>query len=265
MTDSDWIRIYYEDYIGRNMSLPMLANKYHKGTTTIHRNFTKNGLKCRNHSEKSRKYKCNYNYFDEIDCEEKAYFLGFIYADGYVTGNAFGIALASKDVEIINILLRCMDSTHEIKKYMNNGYGGTYKKTEYVRVIIRNEHLVNTLIQHGVLRKKSKILEPPQIDNKFIRHFIRGYMDGDGSIYQCDNSYTVSFTGTKNMLKYIGDFIENQGIIRRYTLYPEHHSTEIFSLKIGGNIQAKKLLDLLYKESNIYLKRKHDIYLQINN
>lgn len=265
ITKDDWIRMYNEEYIGKSLSLPMLANKYHCGTTTIHRNFTKNNLKCRSHSEKSRKYKCNYYYFDNIDCEEKAYFLGLIYSDGYITGNAFGIALKSNDIEILEKLALCMSSTHKIKIYRNNGYGSYHNPTEYCRLIIKNQHLVDSLIKNGVEYHKSLKLKPPKLDDYLIRHFIRGFMDGDGSIYESCKSYTVSFTGVPEMLNYIGDHIKSKGIIKRYKLYPEHMSDVTYSLKIGGNIQSKNLLLYLYDNSKIYLKRKHDIYLHINN
>lgn len=261
--DEEWIEIYNNDYVKNKMSLAKLHRKYGYAITTIHNNFRRLGLKCREIKENGRDYTYNYNYFDVIDTEDKAYFLGLMYSDGYVTGNSIGIALKSDDRHILEKFLECMDSNAIIRTYTNNGYGGKYNPTEYCRVLIRNQHLRDTLVNHGVMPNKSLKLLPPNIRDDLIRHFIRGFMDGDGSIYTCGKDNAVSFTGTTDMLNYIGDFFVENGIIKRYKLSPEHHSNVTYSLKIGGNIQCERTLDLLYKDATVYLERKHNRYLRI--
>ena len=166
-----------------------------------------------------------------------------IYTDGYITDNCFGIAFKSDDVEILNKLKRCMNSTHKIGVYTNNGYGDKYKKTEYARLIIRNQHLVDSLINNGVLYNKSKILKPPNIKHDMIRHFIRGYMDGDGHITKNNASspfYVVGWVGTKDVLNWIGDYFICEGLTERYKIHSEHGSEYTFSLKFGGNVKSVK-------------------------
>lgn len=248
--------------MANKQSLPMIQKKYGYPVSTTHKNFQRLGLPCRSVKENGHVYKYNYHYFDAIDTQEKAYFLGLLYADGYVTSNAMGIALKSDDIAILEYLLDCMESDAKPCIYTNKGYGGVYKPTEYCRVIIRNTHLRNTLVKHGVLPHKSQCLLPPSLDEEMISHFIRGFMDGDGSIWGTKQK-AVSFTGTTEMLSFIGEFAIKNGIIKRYKLYPEHHSSVTYSLKIGGNIQAEKFLDLLYKDATVYLERKHQRYLQI--
>lgn len=263
ITEEEWKRIYYVEYVEQRLSIPKLAEKYHLGSTTIHRNFKKYGLKCRSHSEKSRKYQCDYHYFDIVDCEEKAYFLGLIYSDGYITGNCFGISLKQDDVDIIEKLKKCLNSTHPIRTYTNKGYGGYENPTVYNRLIIRSEVLVKSLINQGVKYNKSGFLLPPTLPHDLIRHFIRGFMDGDGSIYTSCRSVTVSFTGTLDMLNYIGNYMVEEGIIKRFSLYPERNSDVVMSLKIGGNIQSRNLLHHIYDNSTVYMNRKHNIFLNL--
>ena len=57
------------------------------------------GIKTRSLSDSHKVYYLNENYFEKIDTEEKAYWLGFIYADGYITGDKLGISLAKCDKE----------------------------------------------------------------------------------------------------------------------------------------------------------------------
>ena len=220
-------------------------------------------MKRRSHREKSLKYECNYQYFDRIDSEDQAYFLGFIYADGFITEDIFGIAIKEEDIDVLEKLKKYMGSTYPIHYYENNGFNGKYKPTKYCRVMIRSKEIVDCLQKQGVFYRKSYCLKEPHIQKELIRHFIRGYMDGDGSIYTSQNSSTVSFTGTLDILKFIGDYFVECGIIRQYKLYPEHHSDFIYSLKVGGNIQSRTLLNHLYDEATVYMNRKYNTYLNL--
>ncbi len=262
--DTFWEELYWNEYVGNKKSLIKLSKEVDRSVTTIHRHFTKLGVRCRNNVEKSLKYYCNNCYFDEIDTEDKAYFLGLLFSDGYVDArHRVGIALKDSDVEIIKKMLVYMESDYKISFYSNKGYAGKYKPTRYCRVLIASEQMYNALVGHGVVPHKSLILKPPVLRSDLVRHFIRGFMDGDGSIWDYNTTPTVGFTSTKEMLEFIGNFFLKNGIIKRFSVYPEHHSDVTFNLKIGGRIQCLNVLNLLYDEATVYLERKYKRYLQI--
>lgn len=262
--DIFWTKLYWNEYVGNRKSLIKLSKEVNRSVATIHRHFTKLGLKCRNDVEKSLRYHCNGHYFDIIDTEDKAYFLGLLFSDGYVDArHRIGIALKDDDVEIIEKMLDYMESDYKISFYTNNGYAGKYKPTRYCRVLIASEQMYGAVVSHGVVPHKSLIVKPPILREDLIRHFIRGFMDGDGSIWGCDTTPVVGFTSTKEMLEFIGDFFLQNGIIKRFAVYPQHHSNTTFSLKIGGSIQCLNALNLLYDGATVYLERKYKRYLQI--
>lgn len=269
--------IDYKYIHGRYMngeSLLELCKEYNIAFGTIYREFHKNNLSLKNNRDKSLKNSCNESYFEEIDTSDKAYWLGFIYADGYVTkkskhsNRVFGVSLGIKDIDHLYKLKKCLDSTHEIKIYKT--VSGYKEDLEYARFKISSPKLTDDLIKHGVLEDKTNILKPPNIKDVFVKDFIRGYLDGDGSIWKQTSKgctvpqYSISFCGTDDILTYIMDYlIENKLIKRKYKLNKRKPNQIVSNFKFGGNHQALRFLSFLYENSKMYLDRKYDIYLQL--
>ena len=225
------------------------------------------GIPIRNNSEKSRIYKVNHNAFEMIDTQEKAYWLGFIYADGYISINrgqhVFGMALACKDSIVLERLRDFLESDHPIKNYTASGFSNS----KYSRLNITSNKIVTDLMRHGVLEKKTNILMPPNIAKQLAPHFIRGYVDGDGCItrHMRKNSIAYAFKvlGTEPILNFIKDFIEENTTIKIKKFYKRKESQIVSSLEVGGNLQIEKILDLIYKNSIIHLERKYDRYMDL--
>lgn len=124
----------------------------------------------------------NKNFF-ETWSNEMAYVLGFLIADGYVFTNPRGsnyFGFTSTDKEIIEKIRVILESNHKIgiRKSKNSN-----RKTRYV-LQIGSKKIVKKLKEFGIVQNKSLIIEfPKNIPNKFLRHFVRGYFDGDGGVY----------------------------------------------------------------------------------
>jgi|AntAceMinimDraft_6_1070360.scaffolds.fasta_scaffold01671_10 hypothetical protein len=197
----------------------------------------------------SRKYSLNHEYFSEIDLEHKAYWLGFIQADGYLlTGTpGIGIALAEVDRGHLEKFKNSIEADYPIKTYRGNGYS----QNDYVRIIVKSEKMWNDLNNLGVTPQKTKTTLPIKVDKGLERHYIRGLMDGDGSIKISKSSkagYRGDFvSATPEMATYIADAL-GKGAVRfdknKNVWYSE------FTLTI-------KNLDYLYDEATVYLSRKH--------
>lgn len=238
------------------------------GRNRIYRMLKENGV-MRNNSEKSRKYTYNKNFFKVIDTEEKAYWLGFIYADGYIVNgingknkDALGITLNDKDKGHIDKFKKSIDSNHPIKIYKTK-YG-----SNSARIIIQDEELVEDLIKLGVLRNKSLILKFPTtniVDESLIYHFIRGYFDGDGSFKKKGRKirgYDFSVLGTIEFLTELRTYLGIDNDIRKCN---KNNDSNNYHLTFGGNQKVKQISKLLYKNANIYLDRKYKRYKEIEN
>jgi hypothetical protein len=121
----------------------------------------------------------NKNYFNKIDTPTKSYWLGVLYADGYVTThNRWGLQLCIEDLNHIQKLLDCIESNIIPKIQEKNN-------TKSCSFQINNSTMYNDLISNGVVRNKTTLLEFPNSDillPKYISHFIRGFFDGDGCV-----------------------------------------------------------------------------------
>lgn len=143
--------------------------------------------------------------FDEIDTEEKAYWLGFIFADGNISATDFRVTL--------NLSIK--DESHLLKfkeflKYTGN-ISYTHGEHPGCRIFFRSKHMWNSLNNLGCTPAKSLTLNfPEQSVFKYpylIKHFIRGYCDGDGFLgcYLRNDKHfcEIGFVGTESFLKSI--------------------------------------------------------------
>lgn len=267
LSEKEIKKIYEEEYIGQHIGACSLREKYDCDMYSL---FRKYNLPIRNDKEKNKKYYCNVDYFETIDTQEKAYWLGFIMADGYIgvnNGNRrFGISINSDDIEHLYKLKSALSATHPIHEYtVKQGYKVGAK---YCRLIIAEEKLVADLIRQGCVEHKSNIIQPPNIAKELRRHWIRGFMDGNGSISitntEYGDSYAIRFTSTDQVLNWIMDeLIEDNIITRRYPLKKRKPEQIVSAFDFGGNYLSKKYCDYIYQDAVIYLQRKYDRYIRL--
>lgn len=251
-----------EDY-KNNLSIRKIEEKYKVSRVSISKYLEEIGIKTTfgNHY---RWYSHNYNYFDNIDTEHKAYWLGFLFADGYISNkskncgeDAFGICISKKDKIMLESFLKDIEATNPIIKSPH--YGTQYE--DCLRVQLTSQKTVDDLQRHGCVKNKTLILEPPkEIDNNFIYDFIRGFFDGDGGFCIADNKYyQISFTSTFEMCSWLKEIFECGSVIK------DKRTENTWYFKIGGNRQVIKICNLLYKNSTIFLPRKYNIYKELLN
>lgn len=206
------------------------------------------------------KYNINQNYFDIIDSEDKAYWIGFIYADGYLNknSNTFGIELNIEDIEHLKKFNSHIESNREIKVYNKNS---TFGPQTTCRWTCANNKIYSDLIKHGITSTKSYNGDIPTIDDdKYIKDMIRGIFDGDGSItYRSGkNGYltaSIGICGTKEVLEYIEEF---SGF--KWSWCQRHPDRDVnnYQIHTGKQNNIINFLNLIYSDSNVYLDRKYE-------
>ena len=196
--------------------------------------------------------------FDKIDTEEKAYWLGFMYADGCIYTNEYRLELSlqGKDIEHLYKFSKFLCATKNIVKFYKN----YQKNRDRCRVSIRSKHLWDGLNFNGCVPKKTfKLVFPSDkiLPKELVRHFIRGYIDGDGCLcITHPEKIELSLVGTKDFL---------QGVVKNMPLkkpYPIYKRKNIYVLNFWCGT-AKSLIKYLYENSTIYLTRKYEIYEKI--
>lgn len=206
------------------------------------------------------KKEVNSLYFDNIDTSEKAYWLGMMYADGYIDEEHNGFELCLKDKEHIEKFKTALQSKHTISKktiIVND------KTCEAYRLNIRDKQIVKSLVKQGCFQAKSFNIKFPteeQVPKKFLKDFIRGFFDGDGDI---------SLTGNKHGYRIIGFTCANEEFLKdlakvlekELDIHVKPESTKKhYRLRIQSVIESYKFLDYIYKDSKEYLQRKYELY-----
>jgi hypothetical protein len=214
-------------------------------------------------------YKIDETYFENIDNEEKSYFLGIIFADGYLNEkrNYMSLSLQENDVDILEKLKTSINTDKPlqlIKRKEKN------TKNQY-RLLITRKKIVNDLKKLGVKQKKSLTCNTNKLNIKnknLLRHFLRGYYDGDGSItfYKTRNTFnsTINICCTNEFFNFFSDIIYDNLNIKCLLSKRFKDDKNIFDLRICGNRQVKKFLNFLYYDSTIFLKRKWEKYCEFN-
>lgn len=241
-----------DKYINENKSMKVLGKEYSCDPSTIMNILKRYNIKSRTLSEARRKnlnFTLNEDIFSDIDSPDKAYWLGVMYADGYIMEtkytNKFGISVKQSDKEWLEKFSTFLNygEVHEYRE----GKTGYNPGAMYARLLIGSNKIVQDLVKWGVVPHKSKVLtDIPDIPFKL--DFIRGYIDGDGSLGTAAPNIQIS--GTKELLLDIANYLDIP-----YKLYKDK---SIYSLKYN-RLCSSYLEKILYKDANYYLDRKYDI------
>jgi len=198
--------------------------------------------------------------FETIDTEEKAYWLGFLYADGSVgsTDNRIELGLAEKDLMHIEKFRDFIGIPNKIS-YRSN--------TKSYRYCFKSIPCKADLINKGCIPQKSLKLKFPteeQVPSDLIKHFIRGYFDGDGWFTNTEDCFQVGIIGTEDFIKGFLDSIEIEN--KNNKIFTVHREDGAKRYVFGAYQDVLNFLNWIYKDCNVYLDRKYEHYLDfINN
>jgi len=191
-------------------------------------------------------------FFDVIDSEAKAYWLGFISADGSIKSKPSSVVtltLAAKDAAHVHAFARALQSTYKISDAVYDGFG-------QCRTSIVSERLVTGLKRLGVHSCKSLTIQPAVVAPELVRHYWRGVVDGDGSIHRRANGYYIlNLVGTAEMLNGFVGVVEQQIDLAQPRITP-NGSIYITSY---ANKKARRVVNWLYSAASIALARKVEL------
>ena len=242
-----------EDYLTGNYLLYELSEKYNIKYPAISKFLKKEGFIINSNN----KFPINDNIFEEINTPEKAYWLGFLYADGYIglrkkqNTYTYSIELSLKKSDL--------DHIESFKKFLNSFHKINYReKLKAYRFVFSSRKIGEDLIKLGCIQNKSLILKFPteeQVPKYLINHFIRGYFDGDGCINDPEKyPITLSLMGTFEFLKELLKQMNIETKIRKT-------KSKAFDFAISGD-KARLFLKNLYENNNICLERKYNRFIK---
>lgn len=257
-TKTDKINIpdLIEDYSVRHLSNKIILEKYDICQSTLNTILKENNID----PNFNRKYYFDKHYFDEINDEHKAYWLGFIYADGShnVKRHTLRIVLQERDAYILKEFYKDLKCDREI----GYAYNKKYNKF-YAYAYVQHRDLSKVLLEKGVMADKSfKIRFPDDniVPKNLKQHFIRGYFDGDGCLSAAMGygSVTYSLVGNYEFIYELQMYLYNN--VPNYTMGNIYSKGNVYEFGHCGRKIVPLFLNWLYSGATIYLKRKYDIY-----
>lgn len=253
-------KVIIDMYINQKKSANAISKIYGCYSNTILTHLREWNIDIRNNAEDryNNIYDVNVHYFDKIDTEHKAYWLGYIFADGHISrGHHLMFGCQMLDVDILESVKKDFGCTYPIKLNKDNN----------PIMNICSKHICDTLLSMGFTHDKShkvnfsKILS--YIPNDLMHHFIRGMFDGDGSIryynydYAKGYQYHFGYTGLKEVCEFVSEFLGLK------TKIIKERDTSIYTIKSANAPMIRYIYRILYKDATVYCQRKYNTFQEI--
>lgn len=218
-------------------------------------------------------YPFDYNYFENINSPDKAYFLGFLAADGNVfkrnnktnSQSIIKLSLQKTDKNILEIFKLYIDSQKPLSE--------SKRESSYVNYIsileLVSDKMANDLKKYNIVENKTYSYEIVELKQELMSHFFRGYFDGDGSIsctnnkYHTPSSYNISIVGFVHNLSKMQNYLNNNTEIKSSIVLDKRNAQNNksdlpFGNLIFPNIENKyKFINYIYQDrQDLYLPRK---------
>ncbi len=229
-------------------NLTSIAKRYGTSHTTVTSVLRGQGIQFHLQNGLTRFHTYESRYFQVIDTEEKAYWLGFLTADGCITA---GRTKISSQRLTIHLGIRDYDQLIKFKQALQ-ATQMVSKNERSCSFTIYNSELVADLAVYGIVPRKTLHTKPAQVAPELERHYWRGVIDGDGHISKDGQSLTL--VGDYEVVVGFQTFVLTHCPKVKASIFRD---LNIYTFKVTG-IAAQKILEVLYGDATVYLDRKYE-------
>ena len=270
-------------YFHQNKSLQDIAKEYNCTRPMVQLLMEKYELKRRTRGkarvlaikegkfEKLEYHDINENFFSNWS-SGMAWVLGLLFTDGCIRPGS--VSIHSVDLELLEKIKTFLNSSKPIAKIAQS-----YDKSKHIyRLEFCREKMREDLLKLGLVQRKSLIMQFPEIPEEYMRHFIRGCWDGDGSVYISNGKLNASYVcGSKDFIKRLILELFKIGIHRKKHLkYKSHFGTKFpvaihkskrsksYSIKLNTQENIVTLFHYFYDgvDESMYLSRKYTVFVE---
>jgi hypothetical protein len=203
-----------------------------------------------------------HDYFEVIDSEAKAYFLGLIMADGCISKgwnnnyNVVQIGLKMKDKYLIEKFIKEINfcgKPYEESIEQKSSHSDFKSSDGFFSIRFTDNKMSSDLNKLGIVPNKTGKESLPCLSKELMPHFIRGLFDGDGSVFITNNKYLrISLYSSKKMC---------DDLISLFNLNNKVYKTKgVYFISTQNIDLIKQFYDYMYNDCNIYMIRKKEIF-----
>ena len=200
-------------------------------------------------------FHCRYQtVFANLDTPEKAYWLGVLITDGYISDTRKDcepqIGLQMTDVELLEKFKLFLGTSHPVLRIEPR----SEKHLPMYRVVVNSRRMAQDLSRYGVVPRKSAVTYLPILEHTLMPHLLRGILDGDGTVSQRhDGGAIIGYCGSHRLVTELRMWLICRLGISDNRL---HENGNISFIQWSQERDVKKLVKYLYDGAEIYLARK---------
>lgn len=205
-------------------------------------------------SEGRKEYSCDENFFSQ-DTPEANYWAGALLADGCVrerdeNSHTIKLHISKKDSSWLRKFKESLEAEHPIRE-----------DGDFIRLKVHSNDMFNDLKRFGVVPRKTYGNSEPEIKDEMMSHFIRGLLDGDGSITKNNKrgSVKVNLVNSKAICNWVNDNVDRLINISG-CLYPHSCSDVAWNWEITDRKDLEKFGNWLYDDTDLFMERKYKRY-----
>lgn len=189
---------------------------------------------------------------------ETAYVFGLLMADGAIPlrkGVPSAVVLELKDEDHVRKVAQVIDPELRVWSYSRKDGRSTAKFSIGVRSV------VNDCTEKGLMPQKSLTVQWPIVPDRYLRHFVRGYFDGNGTIGKYNTSVRLSFsTGSAMFAHRLQDALNANAGVSAGIYRPAANAYNITAIGVG---RARLLGDWMYQGASLFLDRKWNRWVEL--
>lgn len=247
-------------------SCKVIGKELNCSKQTINALLKEQGIALRDFSHCQQKYNINEDIFETIDTPEKAYWLGMLTGDGWITdNNDLGFSLEQNDKELVYKFRDFLQSNHPIYP-KNNGLKNDGTSSISYEIRLTNKKIISDLRKCGFHNDKTHHMEFPKLEDKLLSYYMLGLVDSDGSFY-LKNHYkkngikllNFNFIGTKEFSEIFQNILIDKCKISKTKLGKQAQTDFVRTVEYAGYKNIYKIVRFLYDDPPIWMERKKRI------
>lgn len=265
-------KLIVEKYSENSGSIKSLMKDFNLSRWEIRKTLIKEGVKLKSPEILRKIYSVNTSFFKNTSdwTEKQAYFYGWLYSDGYCSGNHIGFGLNKSDYRVLEKLNTLIQNTGPItycnrqKKFIIRGKEITTKETCILNIY--SKEISSDVRKLGIKVGKSEILGYPDwLSMKLAAPFLRGVFEGDGSFCANKHDCSVSLICCESFINGVNKILSEIGLDLSFKQFGKFYSNgSITTFRISGRRKCVKFLNFIYDDHNgLILDRKYKKYCEM--